>query len=146
MFILFWALSIYLLNFVCEGNAQEGFVISFQSTGNISLDEWSEYKDDIPAISQFTACHWEYVRIFSRRTNALWSYCSTNDSIDITCTQYSYKRDLETGNRHITSRLRLNGKKENVNVRPFPHRSWNHVCWTRGRSGGGGGINIIFIY
>lgn len=132
MYYLLLSTSIYLFLLFCQGNTQKGFIISFQSSDKLSVEEWAKYTGEISRLSEFTACHWEKSKWFSKDRNTIWSYCTKNDDdTDIYCTQYYYKRDIDTGNRHMITYQKLpHNIKAKVKLKPFPHRSWNHVCWS----------------
>ena len=80
---------------IIAASEEDSFVVTFQSNRNegISIEEWVEYIDEIPALEEFTACHWEYIEYFNDDLNSIWSYCTVDNKEDteIKCTQIAYK-------------------------------------------------------
>lgn len=111
------------------------YAISFQSdcatTDCLTTEEWAEYIDKIPRMEQFTVCHWDKLQYFSADINSIWSYCfiKTYNSSPY-CVQLHYSLILSTANRHIKLNAALNFNLISENIVPFPHRTWNHVCWS----------------
>ena len=127
----------------CE--SEESFVVSFQE-GIKNIDyhvdnQWMEYTGEIPSIKDFTACHWMNIRYFSKELMPIWSYCMIRDEKernDTDCLQISFIPVPESANRNVKTQIflpwyRIKGrvnKATHILLKPFKHRSWNHVCWT----------------
>ena len=41
-----------------ESNPTASFMISFQTSGKETTDEWAEYKGTMPSLNEFSVCHW----------------------------------------------------------------------------------------
>ena len=50
----------------CTVLATSTFVVSFQSSGSWSTNEWVEVEKELPSLQQFTSCHWEKIRYSPR--------------------------------------------------------------------------------
>ena len=108
------------------------FIVSFQSNGTLSTKEWVEYKDKLPIMREFTACHWERLMYFATDYTAVWGYCkqSSKNDTSIKCTQFYHRGDPSTMNRQIKVYGWIGGKKEtSVKIETYLHRAWNHFCW-----------------
>lgn len=119
-----------LLTLVSDGFAT--FILNFQSSGELSLEQWAEYLGDIPPMQEFTSCIWEKLRYFATDYTAVWGYChqtSAND-LSISCTQFYHRGTPSTRERHINILGWLDGKTEVfVKIPKYLHRTWNHFCW-----------------
>ena len=73
--------------------AKNTFVLSFQSSEIWSKDEWAEYVEKIPIITEFTSCHWEKLSYFAAGINFVWSYCHESSKTDskLKCVQAYHK-------------------------------------------------------
>ena len=140
-------LVVFVLCSVGNGKCEstESFVVSFQE-GIKNIDyhvdnQWMEYTGEIPSIKDFTACHWMNIRYFSKELMPIWSYCMIRDEKernDTDCLQISFIPVPESANRNVKTQIflpwyRIKGrvnKATHILLKPFKHRSWNHVCWT----------------
>ena len=118
------------------GHCHPSFLISFQTNGGRSTNEWVEVIKPIPTLKEFTACHWEKIRFMSSDIVSVWAYCIAyrNQLNDINCTQLYSKRTPETNFKQLTfvaeiyqqdSWIRIPFKVDN-----YRHRTWNHICWS----------------
>ena len=107
------------------------FSISFQSSRKISINEWAEFKGDMPHLKEITLCHWNRLDYFSDDVSSIWSYCTQQTSNStIMCIQMEYKAILSRANRHMKLILWIYNDAISVDIVPFPHRQWTHICWT----------------
>ena len=123
--------NLLLLLFV-QNNCIGSFILSFQSSGELSTDEWAEYRDEIPTTKEFTACFWEKLRYFATDYTAVWGYCRQKSETDqsIKCIQFYHRGNPLTFHRHIKIYGWLDGKTEvTVKIPNYSHRTWNHFCW-----------------
>jgi hypothetical protein len=108
------------------------FILSFQSKGKLSTEEWAQYLGNIPTMKEFTSCFWEKLRYFATDYTAVWGYCkqkSVNDK-SIKCTQFYHRGTHLTINRHINIYGWLDGNSEvTVKIPNYFHQTWNHFCW-----------------
>ena len=108
------------------------FIVSFQSNGRLSTEEWVEYKEKLPIMREFTACHWERLMYFATDYTAVWGYCkqSFKNDTSIKCTQFYHRGDPSTMNRQIKVYGWIGGKTEtSVKIEKYFHRAWSHFCW-----------------
>ena len=109
-------------------SATSTFVISFQSSGGWSADEWVEYSGKIPRLEEFTSCHWEKLRYFSPDFMTVWSYCvaDTNNKANMKCTQLYYSGNSTTTNQQVILGAWLDGGYGDfhVNIESYRHRTW----------------------
>ena len=127
------------------GNGHGSFTLSFQSKGELSTNEWAEYRKKIPPMKEFTACFWEKLRYFATDYTAVWGYCKQKSKTDqsIKCTQFYHRGTPSTMNRHINVYGWLDGKTEvTVKITNYLHQTWNHFCWKYSSSTG----NNTFYY
>ena len=111
--------------------ARGGSILSFQSSGKTSIDEWAEFKGEMPHLNGITICHWDRLDYISDDVSSIWSYCTqktTNDKM--VCIQMEYKAILSRANRHMKLLLWLYNETISVDIIPFRHRTWNHCCWS----------------
>ena len=115
-------------------SATPTFVVSFQSSGGWSTDEWVEYDGKIPRLEKFTACHWEKLRHFSSDIMTVWSYCIADriDNANMECTQLYYSGDSTSSSQQVilSGWVGENHGLLNVVIESYRHRSWNHICWS----------------
>ena len=139
-----------LLHVACEFvEATESFEIIFNEDGKWSPKAIAEYRGDIPTMTEFTACHWEKLKYFGTRSNAIWAYCKTNASEDIlpSCIQLYSKPSQATGYRSISYNIWISGMsnkqtiKIEIGLDSYRHRTWNHICWYFSRDKG---INELY--
>ncbi len=127
-----------LVTCVCE----EQFVATFQegiTSSDLHQDShYMEYTGDIPQITNFTACHWMNIKYFSSELMPIWSYCFVRKGYDdLECLQLSFVPISSSANRDLRTKAllpwsRLLGSFDNsivIEVKPFRHRAWNHICW-----------------
>ena len=111
------------------------FVADFQSTGELSTDEWMIYNGKFPPLKEFSVCHWEKQRYFPFAETAPWTYCIEkfdNETTLRNCWQVGRTGDSLTANRHIlVSPITpsLGDFVVKMEVNPYHHRKWNHFCW-----------------
>ena len=125
--------STFLLYFVLTDCCLGTFILSFQSNGSLSTDEWAQYLDNIPPMKEFTSCWWENLRYFATDYTAVWGYCQQKSKTDelIKCTQFYHRGNPLTLNRHVNIFGWLDGKTEvMVEIPHYFHRTWNHFCWS----------------
>ena len=126
---------------------EKSFIVSFQSSGKWTKDEWIEYKDPITSFNEFTACHWEKIKYFSAQINTVWSYCLylTQEDTKMRCVEVYYLISSNIG-RNIDFKGWIDGwSEESVYIEfkniLYNHREWNHFCWTYSNKSG---INDLF--
>ena len=122
------------------------FSMAFQGSGSWSTEEWAKYKNIIPRMEEFTACHWQNIRFFSAELMTVWAYCITHDvnGRTIKCTEIFQRSDPSSANRQIILTGYIHGGaiiRETI-ISSFRHRTWNHVCV--GYSSLKGVINFYF--
>ena len=108
------------------------FIVSFQSKGELSTNEWAKYTGKIPPMKEFTSCHWEKIRYFASDYTAVWGYCqkASKEGQGIDCTQFYHRGDPLTMNRHIKVYGWIGGKTQTTaSIKNYSHRQWNHFCW-----------------
>ena len=66
---------VFLIETTYQEELQDTFIASFQSSGKWTADEYLEYNGNIPALREFTSCHWEKAKFFSEKESLIWSYC-----------------------------------------------------------------------
>ena len=109
-----------LLHVACEFvEATEFFEIIFNEDGKWSPEAIAEYRGDIPTMTEFTACHWEKLKYFGTRSNAIWAYCKTNSSEDIllSCIQLYSKPTQATGYRSISYNIWISGMSNKQTIK-----------------------------
>ena len=115
----------------CTGSSTPTFVVSFQSSGGWSTEEWVEFDKPIPLLKQFTSCHWEKIRYFSSDIMTVWSYCiaSKIDNSDVNCTQLYSSGNGTTIDQQLvlTSWVNGGGEEIEINIAEYRHRTWNHI-------------------
>ena len=118
--------------FICYNvSTAASFIVSFQSSGTISVEEWVEYIGDMPQLNDITVCHWNKVNYFSDDVSTLWSYCTQRTSNDkMLCIQMEYKAILLRAYRHVKLDMWIFNDIISVEIFPFRHRTWNHCCWS----------------
>ena len=117
--------------------AAKSFEVSFQKNGKWAPTAIAEYQGHIPAMAEFTACHWEKMQYFAISSNTIWSYCTVRSTRDQTlrCIQLYSKGLQSTAYRSISYSLWISGLSNNQTIRieigldSYRHRAWNHVCW-----------------
>ena len=125
---LLYSLSIFL-GFIDINDAS--FIIAFQSSGRVSTEEWAEYKGDMPRVKDLSICHWDRIQYFNDDVSSVWSYCTQEASTSkMICVQMEYKSILSRANRHMKLNLWIYNDLISVDLIPFRHREWNHICWT----------------
>ena len=139
------AIQLCLLIHVLGGTSasKDFFVTTFQDgIKNIDIhddQQWMEYTNEIPDITDFTACHWMNIRYFSKELMPIWSYCMIGyNNNDTECVQISFEPLKESRNRNLKTEIflpwyRIRGRKNKdveLHLKPFKHRAWNHVCWS----------------
>ena len=115
------------------------FILNFQSTNELSTEEWAEYTGKIPPMDEFTSCLWEKLRRFATDYTAVWGYCKQKSQNDqsIKCTQFYHRGTPLTLNRHINVYGWLDGKTEvTAKIKKYMHQTWNHFCWKYSRFSG----------
>ena len=119
------------LLFTVNSSHSKTFSISLQSKNNLSLDTWANYKGDIPSLKEFTVCHWNKVSYFSSAIDTIWNYCytRTKDST-LWCLTMNYILLDSYANRHVLLEAWISNNVIRKEIIPFPHRKWNHICWT----------------
>ena len=118
--------------FVCyNASTAASFIVSFQSSETISVEEWAEYIGNMPQLNDITVCHWNKVNYFSDDVSTLWSYCTQKTSNDkMRCIQMEYKAILSRAYRHVKLDMWIFNDIIPVEIFPFRHRTWNHCCWS----------------
>ena len=122
---------------------QNTFIATFQddidNTYSHRTDQWMEYKYEIPQFTSFTSCLWIKLKYFSDGFIPLWSYCMRRDnSSNMECLQIGLKGVSSTLNRDIKTEGLLPWSRGcgshfhpvDVELKPFHHRTWIHICWT----------------
>ena len=117
--------------------AAKPFEVIFHKTGNWTSTAIAEYQGHIPAMAEFTACHWEKMQYFAISSNTIWSYCTVRSTEDQTlrCIQLYSKGLPSTAYRSISYNLWISGMSNNQTIKieigldRYRHRAWNHVCW-----------------
>ena len=130
--------SYYLVICVC----QDQFIATFQegiTNSDLHQDShFMEYTGDIPQITNFTACHWMNIKYFSKEFIPIWSYCFVRKGYeDLECLQLSFVPISSSANRDLRTKAllpwsRIQGSFEKsivIEIKPFRHRTWNHICW-----------------
>ena len=86
-------MNTFLLYFVIIDCCLGSFILSFQSNGKLSTDEWAEYLEHVPEMREFTSCWWENLRYFSTDYTAVWGLCKQKTKRDqlIKCTQLYHR-------------------------------------------------------
>ena len=75
----------------------------------------------------------------------IWSYCIMKSKGDrMKCRQYYFTLDENTANRHGFANTNWSEFTERIKfkIKPFLHRTWNHVCWTYTNIDG---VNQVFL-
>ena len=118
-------------------SAEKSFQVRLQNSGQWSPNEWIEFNGTIPSLREFTSCHWEMLKYFSRRCSLIWAYCSIplQNKTQFNCIQLLSRPDILSANKDVLYSLYSHGigndkGKADIHVNSFPHRTWNHVCWT----------------
>ena len=116
---------------LAEGEGTPSFVMAFQSSRNISVNEWARYRGVLPQAMSFTVCHWDYLTFFSPSSTNIWGYCMRIDGGPrIKCLQLWYVRDTETAGRTVELNVGFGSDRVGAKVGNFDQREWNHLCWT----------------
>ena len=134
-----WILNIRFVDPVAGNNlAKATFYVSFENSDD-SINEWVEFKDPMPDLSEFSICHWDKPKSFNDNLNSIWSYCfSSKYGEGIDCMQLWFDLIDSTANRHINIAFRISYKNANLKrkhihlkakIKPYKHRTWNHYCW-----------------
>ena len=125
-------LAIFCLNYSYVLTAST-FVVSFQSSGGWSTNEWVEFENKVPSLEQFTSCHWQKIRYFSSDMITVWAHCVA-DKIhkqDINCTQLYSSGNGTVINQQLVLYSWMNGYIGfEINIAQYKHRSWGHICWS----------------
>ena len=123
-----WLMILFIEQFVCE----ESFLMAFQKSKGISKHEWAEFNGEIPHMKAFTVCYWEKLHFFNLKPHSTWNYCTIKDaSAELDCIQFWLKRDILSAGRDLVIGFSAQrGFADYVTVRPFKHRTWNHLCWS----------------
>ena len=114
-----------------ESRARSSFVVSFQSKGQLSIDQWMKYKKNITNIQkEFTACHWEKLRYFSSDSNIVWSYCYLTGSSDtqLKCWGFYHAVNLQSAGRNVDLTSYSEDWSLTAKNVKYKHRKWNHIC------------------
>ena len=107
------------------------FSISLQSQKSLSINHWAKYEDPVTKLPEFTVCHWDKMSYFSTVINTIWSYCYTKTAnSSLWCIQMDYALLFSTGNRDVLLTAWLENHILSGKIVPFPHRKWNHICWS----------------
>ena len=140
MNIMLSLLIAWELQFCLAKPLSSTFIASFQPSGQWSSTEWIEYKGKIPALTQFTACHWEKLPFHSVEINTVWSYCHYMTKTDsrLKCVEL-YERPGSQLTSSVGKDIDLVGwidgwtdytiYIEFLKI-PYKHRRWNHFCWS----------------
>ena len=51
------------------------FVSLNEDNENLELEQWAEAEAGMPALSELTLCHWEFLTYINLNSANLWSYC-----------------------------------------------------------------------
>ena len=123
---------LYIFNAINKSDASNTFIVSFQSDGSWSTDQWMRYNPKIVNVKkEFTVCHWEKLRYFSTSINSVWAYCYITSDSDtkLKCWQLYHYTNFNSVGRNID----LVGQSLDLEVIaeavPFRHRQWNHFCF-----------------
>ena len=112
--------------------AKQRFIVSFQSDGSWSTDNWIKYsKEIINVTNDFTICHWEKVRYFAPSINVVWSYCYPNPKSSgppIHCTTFDHY--YETAGRYLEFYAHVGRWESTAKNIKYRHRQWNHICFS----------------
>ena len=114
------------------------FKVNFQSSNEWSSKEMMKYKKDLPRVTNFTICHWEYLRYFSSSDNTIWSYCSIESKIVgnvFHCIGLYSSGIRDFANRKLKIGVWLEGWtkpaiSDALDVTSYRPRTWNHICWS----------------
>ena len=111
------------------------FEMGFQASGIWSSNEWAEFVGPIPALNEFTSCHWEKLAYFATKSSHVWSYCYQNENKrnDMKCIQLYSTGDIDSYNQNVVYALWIIGMGQygfdiRFRVETFRHRTWNHIC------------------
>ena len=128
----------------------KSFKVNFQSTEKWSNREMMKYRKDIPELTDFTVCHWEFIRYFSSSENTVWNYCSLlekqgNETFHCIGLYSTGIRDY--ANQKLKIGVWLEGWSkpaisDAIDVLNYRHRTWNHICWSYS---GVSSINLLFF-
>ena len=124
--------------------SDKSFIATFQDgINNPDLHvnyHFLKYTEPIPRFSNFTACHWMYIKYFSKDLMPIWSYCmlQKGDVDDLECLQLSFIPTRSSLNRNLKTEGFLPWSRApgsfhrpiEIDIQPFKHRTWNHICWT----------------
>ena len=146
---IFVILNLATLEFV-KSNNQPTFMISFQTAGKDTTDEWAEYKGKMQSLKEFTICNWFNLKFFQYDTNCLWSYCFlTIPNTEIECFDIEISLTMPSGNRDIKVEAWMARKQNNtitaVDIVHYQHRIWNHICWTYSSNLGSSSIYYLSL-
>ena len=114
------------------------FKVSFQESNTdvsqLSTDEWVEYIKEIQNATEFTACHWMFLRYFAQdAVGFIWSYCiqPNNENVRYQCIQLGLYTVAGTAGRKIrTTALLFDQAPFSTSFQPLLHRTWAHLCWS----------------
>ena len=126
-------ICVHLLNTIHQSEALNTFVVSFQSDGSWSTDQWMKYNKKIVGIEkEFTLCHWERLRYFSTGVNAIWAYCYIKYDSDnkLGCWQLYSTTNIASAGRNVNLIITTPLWYAEAQAIPYRHRQWNHFCFT----------------
>ena len=126
---------VFLAKISFHSNVDGTFIASFQPSGDWSSDEYLDYTGGLPALEEFSSCHWQRTASFSEETGTIWAYCqhfSANDWV-LRCIEFSLKYPNFDGK--VPFELYYNGWINNttffeITYSPsdYQHQRWNHFC------------------
>ena len=62
---------VFLLKISFHSSIDGTFIASFQPSGDWSSDEYLDYTGGIPALEEFSSCHWQRTASFSEETGTI---------------------------------------------------------------------------
>ena len=88
---------------VTYGLTETTFMVTLQSSGEWSKNEWIKYEGKIPQLREFTTCHWQKVMYFALDETEIWSYCfrKLQSESTLKCVQLYYHGNRDVANRDI---------------------------------------------
>ena len=101
--LTFFLVSFNQRKFV-RGELLSSFMVSFQTSGKETTDEWVEYKAKMPSLPEFTVCQWFKMKRFNDDMSCLWSYCFIANkafNTNMECIEFIVKPILSSGNTDI---------------------------------------------
>ena len=135
-------LTCLLFNVVAV-HSKEGFIATFQNGIDNSdlhaIDHWMEYTSPIPRFKDFTSCQWIKIKYFSNGFMPIWSYCMIRKrSENMECLQIGLNTVSSSADRNFKTEGLLPWSRAagsffypiEVELKPFLHRTWIHMCWT----------------